>query len=449
MSIVSGRRAPLVAGLALAVALGTPSGARGQEPGSSAVPRISNPATPPGGRQDVTLKELWRLGEGDGAIFGMVGSAFRDGQGNVCLLDNQACELSVYTPQGKLLRKMGRKGEGPGEFQTAVGACALPEGRFAVAQTFPGKLILFTADGTPDGTLEPQLGQAAGQSFLALIGIRPVGSNLAIVCMNQVFNQAEAKLSREHVLAVFDREGKLVHRLLQANEDLDLKQGFRMSERMTNRYQGRWTTAPDGTIYAAADVMGYEIQVFDPDGRAKAAIERDYKSVVRTAQEKKDMEELFAGFTRNAPQVTFTVEDTHADIQDVVLGHDGNLWVLPSDGRYRAPAGVMAVYDVFSPEGRFLHQVALHGEADPREDAITLDGDRVIVVRNFLSSVRALVADATKGEEKPAAEPAAAQGEEFDDGGFEEIEDEGAAAPAAKAAPAAEEPGVVIVCYAL
>jgi hypothetical protein len=109
----------------------------------------------------------------------------------------------------------------------------------------------------------------------------------------------------------------------------------------------------------------------------------------------------------------------------------------------------MAVYDVFSPEGRFLHQVALHGEADPREDAITLDGDRVIVVRNFLSSVRALVADATKGEEKPAAEPAAAQGEEFDDGGFEEIEDEGAAAPAAKAAPAAEEPGVVIVCYAL
>ena len=435
--------------LLLAATFTLPSVASGQPATEAAVPHITNPSTPAEGTREITLKEAWRLGAGDGEIFGMVTAAFRDPPGNLCLLDNQTSELRVYSPQGKLVRKMGRKGEGPGEVQIAGGACALPDGGYAMVQSFPGKLLLFQPDGTPAGTIVPQMGASEGQSFLVVIGARAAGSNLALACMNQIFNQAEMKMRREHLLGVFDRQGGLVHKILSASDDIDLSQGFKMSERSTNRYQGRWTTAPDGTIYSAPDIYGYEIHVYDSQGREKAVFGRDYQTVTRTAEEKKTIEELYAGFMRNAPNVTFTVEDAHPDIQDVAIGPDGNLWVLTSQGKYRTPPGVIGTYDVFSPEGRFLRQVSLRGEANAKEDEITLAGDRVIVVRNFLSAVRAFAGSVAKeagaGQAEAASSPAAAD-EEFADEDYEVVEE---GTPAAKSASSAEEAGVVIVCYTL
>jgi hypothetical protein len=332
----------------------------------------------------------------------------------------------------------------------AGGACALPDGGYAMVQSFPGKLLLFQPDGTPAGTIVPQMGAGEGQSFLVVIGARASGSNLALACMNQIFNQAEMKMRREHLLGVFDRQGGLVTKILSANDDIDLSQGFKMSERSTNRYQGRWTTASDGTIYSAPDIYGYEIHVYDPQGREKAVFGRDYQTVTRTAEEKKTIEELYAGFMRNAPNITFTVEDAHPDIQDVATGPDGNLWVLTSQGKYRTPAGVIGTYDVFSPEGRFLRQVSLRGEANPKEDEITLAGDRVIVVRNFLSAVRAFAGSVAQdaGGAKAEATPTgiAAEGGGFADEDYEVVEE---GTPAAKSAGSAEEAGVVIVCYTL
>lgn len=441
---------PFAVLLLLAVTYGLPPVASGQAATGAAVPHITNPAAPAEGTREVTLKEAWRLGAGDGEIFGMVTAAFRDPAGNVCLLDNQTSELRIYSPQGKLVRKMGRKGEGPGEVQIAGGACALPDGGYAMVQSFPGKLLLFQPDGTPAGTIVPQMGASEGQTFLVVIGARAAGSNLALACMNQIFNQAEMKMRREHLLGVFDRQGGLLHKLLSASDDMDLSQGFKMTERSTNRYQGRWTTAPDGTIYSAPDIYGYEIHIYDAQGRETAVFGRDYQTITRTAEEKKTIEELYAGFMRNAPNVTLTVEDAHPDIQDVAIGPDGNPWVLTSEGKYRTPPGVIGVYDVFSPEGRFLRQVSLRGEANPKEDEITLAGDRVIVVRNFLSAVRAFAGSATKdaggGQAEAAPAPAGAEGESFAEEDFEVVEE---GAPAATSAGSAEEAGVVIVCYTL
>lgn len=442
------RMASLGAALLIA-AFASPLVVSGQTATEAAVPRITNPATPAEGTREITLKEVWRLGAGDGEIFGMVTGVFRDPAGNVCLLDNQTSELRIYSPQGKLVRKMGRKGEGPGEVQIAGGACALPDGGYAMVQSFPGKLILFQPDGTPSGSIVPQMGGSAGQSFLVVIGARAAGSHLALACMNQTFSQPEMKMHREHLLGVFDRQGGLVQKILSADDDMDLSQGFKMSERSTNRYQGRWTTASDGTIYSAPDIYGYEIHVYDAQGRETRAFGREYQTVTRTAQEKKEIEEIYAGFMRNAPNVTFIVEESHPDIQDVSVGPDGNLWVLTSQGKYRAPAGVLGTYDVFSPEGRFLRQVSLRGEANPKEDEITLAGDRLIVVRNFLSAVRAFAGsirqEAGGGSAEATAPPAAAD-EDFADEDYEVVEE---GTPAAKSAGSAEDAGVVIVCYSL
>lgn len=57
--------------------------------GSSAVPRVENPAQPAQGVQKIELEELWRVGGEDDEenIFGVVNRALVDEENNIFLLD--------------------------------------------------------------------------------------------------------------------------------------------------------------------------------------------------------------------------------------------------------------------------------------------------------------------------------------------------------------------------
>ncbi len=395
-------------------AAATGAGWQGKEVVKDGVRYVTSPAEPMEGRREITLKELWRLGAEDdpqGEIFGLVIGAFRDTDGNICLLDSQASELRVYTPAGKFVRALGRRGEGPGEFQMAASACQMPNGAYAVAQTFPGKLVTFNRDGTPGGTIVPTIdATGSAQSFLVVYEVRPAGSNLGIACMNQSFDQK--MLRQSHMLGIFDLQGKLISRLLGHDNELDLSAGFTFDEVSYTRFQGRWCDGPDGSIYVVPDFSGYAIHVFDPQGKPSMVISREYQSLKRTPEDKKVIEDIFAGFTRNVPNAKFQVQDMHKDIERIWTTPDGLLWVESSAGRWAVPAGLMGVFDVFDRAGRFVRQVALRGEGDAKRDGVWILGDRVVVVRNLMDAVMAQAGgapqaagqDSVEGDEESAEE---------------------------------------------
>jgi len=66
----------------------------------------------------LTLEEVSRIGSVDDPDFGFsrIGSVDVDRDGNVWLFEWVAGELRVYSPNGDLLRRVGRRGDGPGEF---------------------------------------------------------------------------------------------------------------------------------------------------------------------------------------------------------------------------------------------------------------------------------------------------------------------------------------------
>lgn len=67
----------------------------------------------------------------------------------VYVLDLQASEVTVWTPEGVLVRRLGRSGEGPGEFQGA-GRLGLAAGGFYVRDRL--RITMFTPDGELTGT---------------------------------------------------------------------------------------------------------------------------------------------------------------------------------------------------------------------------------------------------------------------------------------------------------
>jgi hypothetical protein len=367
-------------------------------------PRVDSPAVPPEGVRDVTLRELWRLGpaSADADAPELVGGAFLDASGRVCLLDPARGELRVHGDDGRLAQRI-EPGEGiEAVFRSASGACLLPRGGYALLQAFPAALLLFNSAAAPAGTVAPRMPDLpprdSARVALSLVSARATRAGLVLDALLEISVPRESRLHRTHVLGLFDMGGRLRRRRLTEEEDLDVGQDLRIDERTAVRFQGRWTTGADGRIYAARALQGYEIQVYDAAGEPQRVIARDYESLPRTPEELAWTEGLFLAFARNVPRAVVTIEPAHADIQDIVAAPDSTLRVLTSRGRYRAPAGVLGVYDVFDAAGRFVRQEALRAEGDPVRDGVWLLGDRVVVARNLVPAARARLEGRTAAE---------------------------------------------------
>ena len=78
-------------------------------------------------------------------------------------------------------------------------------------------------------------------------------------------------------------------------------------------------------------------------------------------------------------------------IQRIRTAPDGTLWVLPGRGTKDQAPGVHSTWDVFAPDGTFLHQAALACGADGEKDAVFFGDDgRLFVVKEHADALRAL-----------------------------------------------------------
>lgn len=78
--------------------------------------------------------------------FGEIMGVARLANGDIVVADASNTELRVFRSTGEFLRRIGRKGQGPGEFNAVWSVAALGDTIFATDNT--GRLNVFAADGT-------------------------------------------------------------------------------------------------------------------------------------------------------------------------------------------------------------------------------------------------------------------------------------------------------------
>src|SRR5437870_5627047 len=79
-----------------------------------------------------TLQAERRIGSADGAdeyLFGRVSFVAVGPDGSIYVYDPQVPALRKYDVNGKYVKDLGRKGEGPGEYREIVGLAVLGDGR--------------------------------------------------------------------------------------------------------------------------------------------------------------------------------------------------------------------------------------------------------------------------------------------------------------------------------
>ncbi len=348
---------------------------------ATVVPRIENSAEPAQGVHTVELEELWRVGGEDDEenIFGIVNRALVDEDNNIFLLDSQLAQVSVYSPDGELIKILGHEGEGPGEFRSPTDMCFLPDGNLGVVQAFPGKVIKLAMDGTPAGTWE--LGDPTSGGFFIMRALKSEGGLVVAGGTEQRVDQASGKISRRNFVGSLAEDGSLAHTYSEKEHILDLG-NLKLDElEIIESPDRRYDVSLKGKTVMAIPRYGYEVSVFDSAGQLERVFTRQYESWKRDERALTMWQNIFETIERTqAPGAPIHIEEYQPDVEFLRVASDGSIWVLTSRAMWDSPEGIFTSYDVFSPDGVYQKKLDIVCEGDSRKDFLFFAGDDLAFV---------------------------------------------------------------------
>ena len=375
---------------------------------------VKNSATPAHGIHQLQLEEMWRAGGADDEenFFGLLIWAEEGPDGLVYVLDTQLSQVNVYDDEGALVRTLFHEGDGPGEIRQPRGLVLLEDGSIGAVQEFPGKIVRVDPENIPLDSIEPRMGEAAEGGFVAMIRAEQRGGTFIVSIVQIASGDRDGTQKRHMYLATVNEQGGIGAPLLERFTDWDFT-NFTYDEEV-NLPAFYWANAvgPDGRVYAAPDRDAYRINVYAPDGTLERVIEREYTSRKRTAEDKKRIRNLFEGAFGQVPfEVKVTISDIDSDInwlsRSLQVDAQGDLWVLSSRGIREQPAGILATYDVFTPDGTFDRQVQVACEGSGDRDGVFLLGDeRLLVIRGYVDATASMLGGAPADEDEDGDEAA-------------------------------------------
>jgi len=334
----------------------------------------------------------------DTSLFTEVSEFDVDPGGRFWVYDRPSNTIFLFGADGKLVRRIGRQGAGPGEFNSDNGMVALGDSGLAIWDARNGRISLLDSAGafrsswtvaTGFFTSNGLLGDRAGHLYLrravtapregeilgrmGLVRLKPDGS------FGDSLVPPDMPVPRDQYLAVHVEKG-----------------GGRGQSSMSSTYAPGyyWAWHPAG-FFVAADGGKYEV-VLTPPGRKPLVIRRSAPAVPITEAERDEeranvihsMRGTDPGWTWQGPPIP----SAKAPVRAVSTTRDGRIWLRVAAPSERIPdaelpvrrdstAPVMhfrtpVVYEVFSAEGRFLGRV----EFPPRATLIEADADRVWVL---------------------------------------------------------------------
>ncbi|MBC8426392.1 hypothetical protein H8E07_19925 [bacterium] len=355
---------------------------------AAVAPHVENGAQPRDGVVDYRLEEVWRVGGPDDEenLFGVIAQVLTDENDNIYLLDQQLSEITVLSPEGERLGTLSREGDGPGETRRPNDMFFLPDGSIGLIQIFPGKIVLIDREGNPGGTFPLKSEDPnAGAGFSVLIRGKSAGGNIVLVGIDQSFSTG--LLDQTYFLRGYTPEGEITAKYVIKTAQQNFADMV-LDEIGVDFVWARWDLADDGSVVVAPHRNRYLLEVRDADGELRRTFSRPYEPLPRDESDTTRAFSLLEAQGRNYPVMPrITAADVEPDISAVQVQDDGPIWVTTSRGTRNQPEGVMATFDIFDAEGVYVNRVRMHAEADGMNDLLYfVDGERAVLVRNFLNT---------------------------------------------------------------
>ena len=342
---------------------------------------VLNPAFPKEGVVRYAFQDDLTIGgEGGGAESVLNRPLFLnvDAQGNIYVLDWGDIDFKVFSPDGRLLRKFGKRGQGPGDFDTPAFFDLTADGRIVLLSGRQNQIIILDGMG----------------KYLSSFRVEGFCDGLGVDRHNRIYYSQmlfpETGAGEEFTLvqnrmALFktDELGKVKTPL---GEYLDVTMLRKIQKEMVTSltsgesYTTSWLVGPDDRVYLGYN-KDYVLTVYDPDGKPVFRFGREF-TPIRHPGYKPDGAD---------PEFYPAFSDWRKFFDD-----KGNLWLE----QYVEESVKDHVYDVFSPEGIYLRQVRVPETVFlVRGDlaySIIRGEDEFLAVKRFM--MRRIVEGGTKAE---------------------------------------------------
>jgi hypothetical protein len=333
---------------------------------------VVNPAFPKEGVLRYALQEELVIGgEGGGAESVLNRPQFMDvdAQGNIYVLDWGDVDLKVFAPDGRLLRRFGKKGQGPGEFDIPAFFELAADGRVFLLSSRQHQLVILDGAG----------------KYLSSFRLDGFCKALAVDDRNRVYYSQQLTPEPgggeefeliQNRMALF-RSDELGAEKVRLGEFLDgtmLRKVQKVGEAMSSTsyssresYVTSWLVGPEDRVYLGYN-KDYRLDVYDADWKLLFRFGREFAPI---------------------PHPGYKPDGSHPEFYPAFsdwrkfFDGEGNLWLE----QYVAEGVKDHVFDVFSPEGIYLRQVvapqALYLVRGDKAYSIIRQEDEFLVVKRF------------------------------------------------------------------
>jgi len=295
---------------------------------------VRNPKTPIYRDPILTISLDWTIGgeekSADEPLLANPMSLALDKKGNLYVLDFKNVAVKVFDPAGRFVRKFGRKGQGPGEFNTAFAINLAPNGDELMVQELK-RLSFFNLDGL----------------FLRWHPTKNIVTGAKIDSSGHLYLWEHLRTATEFAtrLIVMNSEKSSV-----ADEIVRLD--FKRTERTRFDPECFWIV-DDSNRLVFGNAASYEIRDYGSDAKLKRRILRDFDPFPVTKKMIDDDRKLSRPPGLSPP----TRYPSHLPAFRGFFPDDqGHVFVLTWEHTHD---GRQDIYDVFDVEGRYLGRVGL------------------------------------------------------------------------------------------
>lgn len=311
----------------------------------------------------IVFKEELSIGqiEGDENYMFFAGISLNtDDEGNFYVTDYDKSSILKYSPDGNFILAIGRKGQGPGEFQSVSAARFDKDGFLYVTDIINHRISFFKKDG------EFMRQISLSDRFIDLY----INSDGYYVARKFGTTQEEKAMKRISVFGLFNSELEIIEEIYTDEVEMSLPSGTdeaSIVQYIANTYSNLvfkpegWLVLDenDSTYFGYPD--NYEINIYSHLGKLQKIIKRDYEPIRITKKDEESLINMMGEMLTspgNVPQGTFKkalekikFPQYKPAFQRFILMENGWLFVIVD-----STPNEYALIDLFDQEGKYIAQ---------------------------------------------------------------------------------------------
>jgi hypothetical protein len=371
-------------------------------------------ATQPIHRGVASLVEELSIGVADGAEELMIGSITDmalGADGSIFAFDGQVPAIRHYGADGRFVRTIGRRGDGPGEYRVSSGIAVAGSGNLLVWDTYGWRMVVYGPGGDHVGQWSTPSG-SSGSSTANFSRALQVDAAGRVVVRKTLFDMRNPG-NRQTVWIRYGEDGAVIDTLNPPEWTNPFQPlvaaagGSRFSMRVPFAPERFVALSPLG-YFVAGYPSRYAFEIHRP-GQPVLSIRRDTRAEpVPRAERNAERDRVTQRKRQTDPQWNWNgpdIPETKPLYGGLEIGLDGRVWVavipevsqqgvgmsfsFSGGGRGAAPGGqrssrapegpppAPALYDVFEPDGRYVGQVRI----PPKVTTVLRRGDHIWAVQ--------------------------------------------------------------------